>query len=62
MSWQFPAKKNKAAITYLLIILAFALLAWCVHMFFNLRIKAIEKADKPAYEITQLRWTSDTSL
>jgi len=43
MAWQFPYKKNKSIINYLLIILAFALLVSGVFIFFRFRIKVIER-------------------
>ena len=54
MAWQLLSKKNKSAISYLLIILAFALLVLGVFFFFKFRIKVIEK-EKIDQDVTQTK-------
>ena len=43
---------NKSVISYLLIILAFALLVLFVYLFFKFKIKALEKESKYGYQAT----------
>jgi hypothetical protein len=54
MAWHFLPNKSKSAISYLLIILAFALLVLGVFIFFKFRIKVIEK-EKINQAVTQTK-------
>jgi len=47
MGWL--AQKNKSVIRYLLIVLAFVLLAFAVFVYFKYRIKMIERENEPGF-------------
>jgi hypothetical protein len=52
MARQLPSMRNKPVFSYLLIILAFALLVFVIYMFFKFKISAIEKGATPVYQTT----------
>ena len=52
MAWQPSSKKNKSGISYLLIVLVFALLIWGVFVFFKFKIKEIENGRKSGFQTT----------
>jgi cell division protein FtsW (lipid II flippase) len=59
MSRRFLSKKNKSVIMYVLIVLAFILLAWGVFLFFKLRIKMMDKENGQAFHVTnQFIWNA----
>ena len=53
MSRHFLPQKYKSFIRYLLIVLAFVLLALGVYMFFKFRIKMMEKENETDFRIEQ---------
>lgn len=52
MSWHSLPQKNKLLTRYLLIVLAFVLLALGVFMFFKFRIKMIEKKMNQGFPVS----------
>jgi hypothetical protein len=53
MGWHFLPQKYKSFIRYLLIVLAFVLLAWAVFMYFKFRIKVMERENESGFPTEQ---------
>jgi len=59
MGSHFLPQKYKSFIGYLLIVLAFVLIAFGVYMYFKYRIKMIEKENEPGFSYCTTKMMGD---